>query len=322
VDRRAFFGTLAGGLLAAPISVAAQARTIPKIGVLWPNPPATFEWIRQGLQDLGYVEGRNINFEYRWAEGKLDELPQLATELVGLKVALIVTLAPPAAVAAKNATQTIPIVFVAIGDPIASGLVSSMGHPGGNLTGTTRMLTEMSAKHIQLLKEAVPSLSRVAVLWNPGNTSHGPAFQAAESTAQSLALQVLPFEVRRTGDLDRVFAALGTQLADGMLFIADPIFFINLKRMAELVAANRLPAVTNFTEFPRLGGLIGYAPNLQEEFRRAAIYVDKILRGAKAGDLPVLQPTKFDLVLNLKTAKALRLTIPPSLLQRADQVIE
>ena len=322
MDRRAFLSALSGSLLAAPNSVAAQARTIPKIGVLWPNPPATFEWIRQGLGDLGYAEGRNINFEYRWAEGRLDHLPRLAAELVGLKVVLIVTLAPPAAVAAKNATQTIPIVFVAIGDPIASGLVSSMGHPGGNLTGTTRMLTEMSAKHIQLLKEAAPSLSRVAVLWNPDNTSHGPALQAAETTAHSLALQVLPFEVRRPGDLDRVSGALGSHVADGMLFIADPIFFINLKRMAELVAASRLPAIANFTEFPRLGGLIGYAANLEEEFRRAAIYVDKILKGAKAGDLPVLQPTKFDLVLNLKTAKALGLTIPPSLLQRADHVIE
>lgn len=322
MDRPTFLRTLAATLLAAPIRVAAQARTIPKIGVLWPNPPTTFEWIRQGLRDLGYVEGRNINFEYRWAESKLDELPQLAAELVGLKVALLLTLAPSAAVAAKNATQTIPIVFVAIGDPIASGLVSSMGHPGGNLTGTTRMLTEMSAKHIQLLKEAAPSLSRVAVLWNPGNSSHRPALHAAESTARTLALRVLPVEVRGPDDLDRVFAALAGQRADGMLFIADPIFFINLKRMAELVAASRLPAITNFTEFPKLGGLIGYAPNLQEEFRRTAIYIDKILNGAKAGDLPVLQPTKFDLVLNLKTAKALNLTIAPSLLARADQVIE
>jgi len=316
---------LLGGLLAASAALRASAQQVTRasrIGILWPNPPATFEFLRQGLRELGHVEGRNITFEYRWAEGRLGELPELAAELVRLKVDLIVTLAPPATVAAKNATRTIPIVFVAIGDPVTSGLVPSLARPGGNLTGTTRMLIEMSAKHIQLLKEAVPSVSRVAVLWNPGNTSHAPALSAVESTARSLSLQVRALEVRNVTDLESAFAAISHERADGILFIADPIFFIHLKRMAELIAASRLPAISNFTEFPMLGGLMGYAPSIPEEFRRAATYVDKILKGAKPGDLPIQQPTQFELIVNLKTAKALGLSIPPSLLLRTDQVIE
>jgi putative ABC transport system substrate-binding protein len=305
----------AAALVAAP-RAGAQAKPVPRVGVLWPNPPATFEWVRQGLRELGYVEGRDVTFEYRWAEGKLDRLPELAAELVGLKVDVIVTLAPPASVAAKKATATIPIVFVAIGDPVASGLVESLGRPGGNLTGTTRMLSEMTAKHVQLLKEAAPALSRLAVLWNPGNSSHAPALAAAESTARALSLDVLALEVRSPAAFGAVFAAAGRARANGMLFIADPIFFIHLKRMTELVTESRLPAIANFTEFPKLGGLIGYAPNLAEEFRRAAAYIDKILRGAKPGDLPVQQPTKFDLVINLRTAGALGLAIPPSLIAR------
>ena len=205
---------------------------------------------------------------------------------------------------------------------MTSGLVPSLARPGGNLTGTTRMLIEMSAKHIQLLKEAVPSVSRVAVLWNPGNTSHAPALSAVESTARSLSLQVRALEVRNVTDLESAFAAISRERADGILFIADPIFFIHLKRMAELIAASRLPAISNFTEFAMLGGLMGYAPSIPEEFRRAATYVDKILKGAKPGDLPIQQPTQFELIVNLKTAKALGLSIPPSLLVRTDQVIE
>jgi putative ABC transport system substrate-binding protein len=293
-----------------------------RIGVLWPNPPATFEFVRQGLRELGHVEGRSIIFEYRWAQGRLGELPELAAELVRLKVDLIVTLAPQATIAAKNATRTIPIVFVAIGDPVTSGLVPSLARPGGNLTGTTRMLIEMTAKHIQLLKEAVPSVSRVAVLWNPGNSSHAPALRAAESTARSLSLQVRALEVRDTTELEGAFAAIARERADCILFIADPIFFIHLQRMAELIAASRLPAISNFTEFPTLGGFMGYAPSIPEEFRRAATYIDKILKGAKPGDLPIQQPTQFELIVNLKTAKALGFTIPQPLLLRADRVIE
>lgn len=323
MDRRTFVGALAGGLLSAPLTVAAQpAQRVPLVGVLWPNPPATFDVMRKSLADLGYIEGRSINFEYRWAQDKLDQLPELAAELVKLKVDLILTLAPPATAAAKNATQTIPIVFVNIGDPVVTGLVASLAHPGGNLTGTTRMISEMSVKHVEFLKQAVPTLSRLAVLWNPANSSHVPALKAVESTARSLSVRVRAFEVRESADLERVFATIAREPADGVLFIADPIFFIHLRRMAELVTVARLPAISNFTEFPKLGGLMGYAPSLPDEYRRAVTYVDKILKGAKPGDLPIQQPDKFELVINLKTAKALGLTIPQSLLLRADEVIQ
>ena len=310
-------------LVLSSVAVAAEpAKGVPRIGVLWPNPPATFEPIRQRLSELGYAEGRNISFEYRWAEGRLGDLPDLAAELVRLKVDLIVTLAPPATIAAKNATQTIPIVFVAIGDPVAGGLVASLARPGGNLTGTTRMLSEMSVKHLEFLKQTVPSLSRVAILWNPTNSSHGPALKAVESAATLHSIQVQSFEVRSPAELTGIFTAIGRARAGGVLFLADPIFFIHLDRMAELAAENRLPAVSNFTQFVKLGGLMGYAPSLRDEFRQAAGHIDKILNGAKAGDLPVEQPTKFELAINLKTAKALGLTIPQSLLLTADQVIE
>jgi putative tryptophan/tyrosine transport system substrate-binding protein len=276
----------------------------------------------KGLKERGYIEGQSIGFEFRWAEAKLDQLPELARELVSISVDVIVTLAPPATVAARNTTQTIPIVFVGIGEPVASGLVTSLARPGANLTGTTRMLPEMSTKHVELLKASVPSLSKLAVLWNPMNTSHRPALQAVEAAARSLSLQIHPLEVGGPGELDGVFAAIFRERADGLLFIADPVFFINLKRMADFVASNRLPAIANFVEFPKLGGLMGYAPSIPDEFRHAAGHIDKILKGAKPADLPVEQPTKFQLVINLRAAKALGLTVPPTLLVIADEVIE
>jgi putative tryptophan/tyrosine transport system substrate-binding protein len=323
MKRREFITLLGGAAAAWPLAARAQdAKKIPRIGVLWPNPPATFEFVRQGLRELGYIEGQSIRFEFRWAEGKLDQLPELARELVGIPVDVILTLAPPATVAARNATQTIPIVFVAIGEPVASGLVASLARPGANLTGTTRMLPEMSAKHVELLKTAVPSLAKLAVLWNPINTSHRPALQAVEAVALSLSVQVRPLEVRGPAELDGVFAVIAGDRADGVLFIADPVFFINLKRMAEFVASTRLPAIANFIEFPKLGGLMGYAPSIPDEFRHAAGHIDKILKGAKPADLPVELPTKFQLVINLKTAKVLGLNLPPTLLATADEVIE
>jgi putative tryptophan/tyrosine transport system substrate-binding protein len=320
--RREFIGLLGGAAMWPLASRAQQPRKMPRIGVLWPNPPATFEFLRQGLSDFGYVQGRNIEFEFRWAEGKLDQLPELAAELVRLQVDVIVTLAPQATLAAKQATQTIPIVFVAMGDPLASGVVASLARPGANLTGTTRMISEMSAKHVELLKEAIPSLVKLAVLWNPTNSSHAPALRAAQAAARSLSLQVFPLEVRAPADLDSVFAAILRERADGVLFIADPIFYIHLKRMVDLTTANRLPTICNFIEFPRLGGLVGYAPSIPEEFRHTASHIDKILKGAKPADLPVEQPTKFQLVINARIAKALGLEIPPTLLARADEVIE
>jgi putative tryptophan/tyrosine transport system substrate-binding protein len=310
-------------MLAAPFRAAGQpARTVPRVGVLWPNPPATFDFVKQGLSEHGYVEGRNIAFEYRWAENQLDRLGALATELVQLRVDLIITLAPPAALAARDATRSIPIVCVAIGDPVASGLVPSLARPGGNITGTTRMLSEMSEKHVEFIKQAVPAISRLAVLWNPTNTSHPPALKAAQAAAQALGVWIVPLEVRGAGDIDGAFAAMVSERVDALLFLADPVFFVNLSRMAELVRAARLPSVSNFTEFARMGGLIGYSPSIPDEFRRVADHIDKILKGAKAGDLPIQRPNKFELVINLNTAKALGLTIPQSLLLRADHVIE
>ena len=323
IGRRELLAALGAAAAAWPLAARAQqAKKIPRIGVLWPNPPTTFDFMRQGLNDFGYVEGQNIVFEFRWAEGKLDQLPELAAELVRLRVDVIVTLAPQATLAAKQATQTIPIVFVAMGDPIASGVVPSLARPGANLTGTTRMLPEMSAKHVELLKEAVPSLAKLAVLWNPTNSSHQPALRAVHATARSLSLQFQPLEVRAAAELDGTFDIIVRERADGVLFIADPVFFIQLKRMADLVRSNRLPAIANFIEFPKLGGLMGYAPSIPDEFRHAASHIDKILKGAKPADLPVEQPTKFQLVINLKTATALGLEVPPTLLARADEVIE
>jgi putative tryptophan/tyrosine transport system substrate-binding protein len=321
--RRDFIKVIAGSTAAWPLAVhGQQSGKVPLIGVLWPNPPSQFEFIRQGLADLGYVEGRNIRFEFRWAEGALDKLPELALELVRIPVDLIVTLAPPATLAAQRATRTIPIVFVAMGDPLASGVVASLARPGANLTGTTRMISEMSAKHVELLKEVYPALSNLVVLWNPDNSSNQPALSAVESSARSLSLQIRPLEVRAMADLDDVFTAIVQERPDGVLFIADPIFFIQLKRMADFMVANRLPAIANFAEFPKLGGLMGYAPSLPDEFRHAAKHIDRILKGASPADLPVEQPTKFQLVINVRTAKMLGIDVPPTLLARADEVIE
>jgi putative tryptophan/tyrosine transport system substrate-binding protein len=323
MQRRNFIALLGGVAVAWPLTGRAQqSRKVPLIGVLWPNPPSSFEFIRQGLLDLGYVEGKAIRFEFRWAEGSLDQLPELALELVRIPVDLIITLAPPATLAAQRATRTIPIVFVAMGDPLASGVVNSLARPGANLTGTTRMIPEMSAKHVEMLKEVYPALSNLAVLWNPNNSSNPPALRAVESSARSLSVQVRPLQVRTVADLDNVFAAIGQERADGVLFIADPIFFIHLKRMADFMTAKRIPAICNFVEFPKLGGLIGYAPSLEDEFRHAAKHVDQILKGANPADLPIEQPTKFQLVINLKTAKMLGIEVPPTLLARADEVIE
>jgi putative tryptophan/tyrosine transport system substrate-binding protein len=317
-----FAGAAAPWLLLSPVARAQQQTRIPRIGVLWPNPPTTFEALRHGLRDLGYLEGQNVAFEFRWAEGKLDQLAELAAELVRLKVDVIVTLAPQATLAAKQATRTIPIVFVAMGDPVASGVVDSLARPGANLTGTTRMIAEMSAKHVELLKEAVPSLATLAVLWNPTNSSHRPALESVVAAARSLSLELHPLEVRGAAELDGAFDRIVRQKADGLLFIADPVFFIQLRRMAEFVSSRRVPAIANFTEFPKLGGLMGYAPSLPDEFRHAASHIDKILKGAKPADLPVEQPTRFQLVINLKTANALGIEVPAMLLARADEVIE
>jgi ABC-type uncharacterized transport system substrate-binding protein len=328
-ERRAFLGTLVGGLLAAGLAAEAQqAVKIARIGWLGANPaPGRHmrEAFLQGLRDLGYVEGRNVVVEYRFAEGKLERYPALAAELVALKVDVIVAPITLAALAAKRATKTIPIVFAAVGDPITDGLVTSLARPGGNVTGLSVLSSELVGKWLEQLKQAVPGVSRVAVLWQPGAASERTEqdmLKEGEVTARALGVWPQFVEARGPADLDRAFSDMTKARAGALTVLPGNMFFSERRRLVDLAAKNRLPAVYPSREYVDAGGFMSYAPNGADLFRRAATYVDKILKGAMPGDLPVEQPTKFELVINLKTAKALGLTIPPLLLQRADQVIE
>jgi putative ABC transport system substrate-binding protein len=327
VDRRMFIHTLTGALLAAPLAAEAQqAAKIARIGFLAINlatSPHLPEAFRQGLRDLGYVEGRNVEIEYRDAEGKYERLPALAAELVSLKIDLIVASTYPATLAAKNATKTIPIIMVAVADPVRIGLIASLVRPGGNITGPTLLAgTEMVGKHLELLKEAVPNLSRVAVLSNPANPMHVVRLREVEIAGRSLGVQIQILKAQGPEEFDSAFAAMTRERAGALYVVGDPMFNQHRTRLAELAAKRRLPAVYELKDQAEAGGLMAYGPNTPDIYRRAATYVDKILKGAKPADLPIEQPTKFELVINLRTAKALGLTIPPSLLQRADQVIE
>ena len=329
MDRRAFISTLTGGLLAAPLAAEAQpAAKVARIGFLSTslaaNPHLT-DAFGQGLRDLGYVEGRTVVIEYRDAEGNLERLPALAAELVALKVDVIVSPNTPAALAAKQATRTLPIVFVGVGEPVASGLVSSLARPGGNVTGLSVVSPELVGKWLELLTQAVPEVSRVAVLRQPGamdERTEKDMLKGAEVAARALGVRLQFVEARSSADLERAFSDMIRERAGALTVRPAPMFVSERRRLVALAAKNRLPAVYPWREFVDAGGLMAYGPNLADLYRRAAPYVDKILRGAKPGDLPVEQPTKFELAINLKTAKALGLTIPPSLLQRADQVIE
>ncbi len=310
---------------ALPESAAVEPARVPRIGRLSiaSGPGPNEEAFRQGLRELGYVEGQTIVIEYRWAEGKVDRLPDLAAELVSLKVAVIVTgpgSLPPEA--AKLATTTIPIVFVGGGDPVGTGLVASLAHPGGNITGMGAMDTELSAKRLELLKEAVPKLSRVAVLWNSTDFAMSLQFREVQVAARTLGLTLQAVAVRAPADFDRAFAAITSGHAQALLTIADALTVLHRSRIVEFAAKNRLPAMYTNTFFAVDGGLMSYGPNQPEMFRRAAAFVDKILKGAKPADLPVEQPMRFELVINLKTAKALGLTFPQSILLRTDQVIQ
>ena len=326
--RREFIGTLAGGLLAAPLAAEAQqAAKVARIGILGGSaaPTPLREAFLQGLRDLGYVEGRTVVIEYRFDEEKLERLPALAAELVALKVDVIVTGSTPAALAAKQATRTLPIVFVAVGDPVGSGLVTSLARPGGNVTGLSNLAPELVGKCLELLKQAVPGVSRVAVLWQPGavgERTEKDMLKEAEVAARALGVRLQFVEARGPEDFDRAFSDMTRARAGALTVLGSAMFFSERRRLVDLAAKNRLPAVYPWREFVDAGGLMAYGPDLADLFRRAATYVDKILKGAKPADLPVEQPTKFELVINLKTAKALGLTIPPSLLGRADQVIE
>ena len=326
--KAAVLGALA---LAAVLCISAPAGAQPtgkvwKIGILEPFNPAVRAQLvaafRQGLRDQGYEEGRNIVLEPRFAEGKLERLPGLAAELVALKVDVIVASSSQAIQAAQNATKTIPIVMTTVGDPVGPGFVASLARPGGNITGLTIQAPELIAKRLQLLKEAVPQVSRVAVIWDPAIIHEVHGYQEAEAAARSLGVRLLSTNIARAEDLEPAFATIAQDGADGLLVFENALTSNNGKRIVELALKHRLPGIYGLRDLAEAGGLIAYGPSRAENYRRAAIYVDKIFKGAKPADLPVEQPTKFELVINLKTAKALGLTIPPPLLVRADQVIE
>ena len=323
MDRRTFIGTLAGGLLAAPLAAEAQqAGKVYRIGFLSQGQPpkALLEALQQGLRERGYAEGRNLVWEFRSTDGSLDQLPQFAEDLVRLKVDVILARSSSGGMAAKRATTSIPIVFFVVYAPVEIGLVPSLGHPGGNITGVAINVSDMVAKRVQLLKELVPTLKRVAMLSHPPHPTNAMQLQGAMAAARTLGLQFEEVPVRGPDDFASALKAL--RGIDGVLNADNPLFVTHRVRLAEAVAGSRLPAIYPARLYVEAGGLMSHGPNLPDLWRHAAVYVDKILKGAKPGDLPVEQPTKFELVINLKTAKALGLTIPPSLLQRADQVIE
>ena len=311
-----------------PASDAQQPGKIPRIGILSGASSSStpmFEAFREGLRDHGYVEGQNIVLEFRLARGKLDLFPTLAADLVRLNVDVIVTDGGNAApLAARNATQTIPIVMAVSGQPDKAGLIASFARPGGNVTGLTLLAQELAAKRLQLFKEAVPRATRLSVLLTVANSRTSDYMRLMEAAAPTLGLklQPVPIEVRSSNDLDSAFQSLVRDHADGFVTIPDVMLWNNRTRIVDFARKNRLPAMFPEREFADVGGLMAYGPNVQANFRRAAAFVDKILKGAKPAELPVEEPTKIELVINLKTAKALGLTIPSALLQRADQVIE
>jgi ABC-type uncharacterized transport system substrate-binding protein len=319
---------LAVGLALAPLIEAQQGAKVTRIGHLSPNLAARthlYEALLQGLRDLGYVEGRNVVIEIRDAEGNLERLPALAAELIALKVDVIVTAGTPAALAAKQATRTVPIVCAGVSDPVTSGVVTNLARPGGNVTGFSTLAPELIGKRLEHLKQAVPGVSRVAVLWEPGGLGERTdkdMQKAADVAGRALGLRLQFVEARGPADFDRAFSEMTRARAGALTVLPSNMFGSERRRLVELAAKNRLPAVYERREFVDDGGLMSYGTNFADLFRRAATYVDKILKGAKPADLPVEQPTKFELVINLKTAKALGLTIPPSVLGRADRVIE
>ena len=302
---------------------AQQPSKIPRIGYLGSTSvSARTEAFQQGLREFGYVEGQNLIIEYRYAEGTLDRLPELAAELVRLKVDAIFCTSTPAAQAAKKATTTVPIVSVS-GDPVGLGLVASLARPGGNITGLANLTSELAGKRLEVLKEVVPSVSRVAVLWNPvASSSSALRMRETEAAAPSLGIKLQHVEVREANDFERAFSALKRERADALFPLRSPFISNHVKRIVELAAKNLLPGMYDASEFPEAGGLMSYGTMLPDLDRRAAVYVGKILKGAKPADLPVEQPTKFELVVNLKTANQIGLTIPQKVLARADRVIK
>jgi ABC-type uncharacterized transport system substrate-binding protein len=327
MDRRRFLLTSLAGGFAAPLAAAAQQGKVYRIGFLFygsPGPSAEVDAFRQGLRELGYIEGQNVTIEYRFASGQVGRLPELATELARLKVDVIVTPGTPQSLAAKQATSTIPIVFTVVADPVGAGLMGNFARPGGNITGLSSISAQLGGKRLEFLKEVVPKASRLAVLYNPSDRANVLVLRELQESALALGLTAHPLEVRGPGEFEGAFAAM-TRERTHALFVAAGVLTLehrNRKALVDLVTKSRIPAMWGHRQFVEAGGLMSYAVNFYDQLRRAAIYVDKILKGAKPGDLPVEQPTRYELVINLTAAKALGITIPTSLLARADQVIE
>jgi putative ABC transport system substrate-binding protein len=327
MERRAFIILFAAATAASLLRARAeQSGKVYRIGLLTAGARSEVPWlqsgIHDGLTDLGWVEGKNLIFESRYADNSLVRLPALAAELVSLGVDVIVTIGTLAPIAAKRATLTIPIVMTSTGDPVGSGLVASLARPGGNVTGLSLMAPELAGKRLELLKEILPGISRVAILWNAANPYSALVFKETASAARALGLELQSLEIRAPADLDGALDAAKAQHADTLITVEDPLTMDHAAKIANFSVDNRLPAISGLKVFTNAGGFVSYGADLNELFRRSASYIDKILKGEKPADIPVEQPTKFELVVNLKTAKALGLTVPPSILARTDEVIE
>ena len=325
MNRRRFLGTVSASLLAAPLAVEGQQSAMPVIGYLHfasPGLAPTAAVFLQGLSETGYVEGQNVAIEYRYAEGRYDRLPALATDLVGRKVNVIAAVGPPSAHAAKSATSTIPIVFAVGTDPVADGLVASLARPGGNLTGISNLAVELVPKRLELLSELVLQARVIALLVNPKNAYTEPMIRDVQEGARAKGVQLPILKAATESEIDVAFATLGNLHAGALVVGDDPFFTSRREQLVALASRHAVPAIYQFREFTAAGGLISYGSSLTALIRQVGIYAGKILKGAKPADLPIEQPTKFELVINLKTAKALGLTIPQSVLQRADELIQ
>jgi putative ABC transport system substrate-binding protein len=327
MERREFITLLSGTAAAWPlVARAQQAGKVWRIGILDTTSvalnAANFDALRQGLRQHGYIEGQNLVIDYRSADGRVERFPDLAAELVHLKVDLIVTRGTPAVVAVKNATKTIPVVMAASGDPIGAGVVAGLARPGANVTGLSAFVTELQAKRLELLKELVPGINRIAALLNMSSPATPPQWEQTKAAARTLAIEPQLLDVRKPEDLNRAFETAIRQRAEALVVGINALTQANRRPIADLATKHRLPAIYPSREFVDAGGLVAFGVNYPDLYRRAATYVDKILKGAKPADLPIEQPTKFEMVINLKTAKALGLDVPPTLLARADEVIE
>jgi ABC-type uncharacterized transport system substrate-binding protein len=327
MNRREFITLLGGAAVAWPlVARAQQAGKVWRIGILDTTSvalnAANFDALRQGLRQHGYIEGQNLVIDYRSADGRVERFPDLAAELVHLKVDLIVTRGTPAVVAVKNATKTIPVVMAASGDPIGAGVVAGLARPGANVTGLSAFVTELQAKRLELLKELVPGINRIAALLNMSSPATPPQWEQTKAAARTLAIEPQLLDVRKPEDLNRAFETAIRQRAEALVVGINALTQANRRPIADLATKHRLPAIYASREFVDAGGLVAFGVNYPDLYRRAATYVDKILKGAKPADLPIEQPTKFEMVINLKTAKALGLDVPPTLLARADEVIE